>query len=194
MAFKADRNASVRLNLMAVTVSGPDRLRDYGVPAYQASGSAEINTRTTFQASLRTSYRIRLAPSGQLICWGDDKIQSDASVIRVMLMPGSGYMIDPNKRWVDYTIFDMDNCSDPAGRTQNGGIVYQFNSSGGAWGTCTCAEESYAVRSLRARRGVGEDPGQFANEEALQSYASAAASWMTDSTNYCPESPHQRPG
>ncbi len=206
LAFKADRSANnVRLNLRAITVSGPDRLRDYGVPAYKADGSADISTGGTFRASLTTSYRdggVVGMPDG-MICWGDDKIESDASTVRIMLMPGAGYTIDPAKRWVEYQVIDLDNCSDPGGRTNNEGIVYKFNSSGGAWGTCTCATESRHPSVRRAldrtiptpgpdgQYGTDDDGTTDAPEPSAGFLNRLAAQFHDPSHIYCDESPYK---
>ncbi len=204
--FKADRSANnVMLNLRAVTVSGPERLRDYGVPAYKAAGSAEISTGGTFRANLTTSYRNGRAlgmPDG-MICWGDDKIESDGSVVRIMLMRGAGYTIDPNKPWVEYSVFDQDTCSEPGGRTENEGVVYRFNSSGGAWGTCTCTAESRSPEVRRAldrtiptpgpdgRFGTDDDGTTDAPAPSAGFLSRLAAQFHDPSYLYCDESPYK---
>ena len=205
-AFKADRSANnVTLNLRAITVSGPDRLRDYGVPAYKARDSAEISTGGTFGASLTTSYRDGRAVGmpDEMICWGDDKIESTRSVVRIMLMRGPGYTIDPDKRWVEYSVFDIDNCSDPGREPNNEGIVYRFNASGGAWGTCTCATESRHSSVRRAldrtiptpgpdgRYGTDDDGTTEAPEPSTGFLSRLAAQFHDPSYLYCDESPYK---
>ncbi len=131
---------NVTVHLMAIPVSGPNRLHDLGVPAYVATGSAEIRTQSRFTHSLSTT--ATRVPSGNTICIGNNKIQQDVSVIRVLLMRGSGYTVDPENRSIDVRVYDLDTCASPDDLPENGGVVYKFNGSGGAWGTCRCREES----------------------------------------------------
>ncbi len=156
----------VTVNLMAHHLSGPTRLRSLNVPAYRVDGPNAIGTnddgiRTTSQFTHRLSTRWTQVEWNQTICWGNDRISQEPGVIRVLLMPGVGYRVDPGRRWIDITIADMDNCAAPGDRTENGGVVYQFNGSGGAWGVCTCAAESRhpSVRQALNRPATVTTPG-----------------------------------
>ncbi len=193
---------NLTVNLMAHTVSGPDRLRDHGVPTYMADGSAEIKTRSEFRQTVSAGTWTTVAAGGR-ICHGNDRVEQIPSVIRVLLMPGAGYRVDPNRRWIDITVIDMDNCAMPDDRTENGGVVYQFNESGGAWGTCTCATESQHPSVRRAldrtiptpgddgRYGTDDDGTTDAPPASTALLRSLAGNFHDPSYLYCEESPYK---
>ena len=60
---------------------------------------------------------------------------------------------------------------------QNEGKVFQIRNGR----TCTCTTKSTIVM-----QGIGSGE--------TESYATSALNWRIDSTNYCPDSPYQRPG
>ncbi len=125
-------NANVTVELMAIPLSGPNRLRDHGMPAYVAIDSAAIQTRGQSTGTLTTTWC--QVPPASWFCFGNDRIEQPGRVIRILLMPGPGDRVDPNRRWIDISVFDMDNCTDLDGQLSNGGVVYQFTPDGG---TCT---------------------------------------------------------
>ncbi len=133
--------------LIAFTVDGPDRLRNYGVPAYLADGSAAIRSRSQFSQTIGTG-RTAVATEHQ-ICVGNDQ---PVSPIRTLLLPAPGCRVDPDHRSIDILVADLDACDAPDDQTANGRVVDQFNGSGS---TCICAA---ARRNANVRRLVGPDP------------------------------------
>ncbi len=89
-------------------------------------------------------------------------------------MPGTGYTVNPNMRQVEFTISDDGNdiCNFQEGLRMNGGFVYKAI-NGDIGNTCVCQAEK-PVWAGRIVNGV-----QFG---------------LTDSTNYCPDSPYKGPG
>ncbi len=88
----------------------------------------------------------------------------------------AGFTIDRNRARIDTFIRSNDICDEPEALAPNEGIVYQR--VGGR--TCTCTTKSTIVLG-----GIAEGE--------TESYATSALNWRTDSTNYCPNSPYQRP-
>ncbi len=187
------------VNLIAFTVDGPDRLRNYGVPAYLAVDSAAIRSRSQFSQTISTSWTP--VTGGNRICIGNDKIQQIPSTIRVLLLPGAGYRVDPQRRSIDVNVVDLDSCATPDDWPKNEGVVYQFNGSNGAWGTCTCAAQSQHPSVRRAldrtiptpgpdgRYGTDDDGTTDAPEPSAGFLGLLAAGFHDPSYLYCPESP-----
>ncbi|MCY4210284.1 MAG: hypothetical protein OXE97_04400 [Gammaproteobacteria bacterium] len=120
----------------------------------------------------------------EFLSWPNDRVDSgvDLTAIRLTLISVAGFTVDRNNDTRTFTIQEDDDCTMPEGNAENGGIVYRPNPQGSlASGLCVCAAKSTVVQA-----------GIAAGE--AESYAMTALKWRTDSTNYCPDSPYQRPG
>ncbi len=158
--IKASQDASgVTVNVMAHTVSGHDRFRDLGVPAYVNRGVYRSRTTATF-ASNSTSWVDLNSLSGNTgsPCFPDDNLITGESVIRVVLLPGTGYTINPNMRMAEVVIWDGpgEECS----RVRGNQKLYMPHPQGGmAWGVCTCAAQSQHPSVRRALDRTIPTPG-----------------------------------
>ena len=111
--ISASRPANgVTVNTRAFTVSGHDRFRDNGVPPYNEDPhNGPVIYRHTGAATYtgNSTRWFRLAQfSGGMgsPCFRDDALISGDSVIEVVLMPGTGYTINPQMRTVRLTVRD----------------------------------------------------------------------------------------
>ncbi|MCY4200370.1 MAG: hypothetical protein OXF31_11290 [Gammaproteobacteria bacterium] len=73
-----------------------------------------------------------------------------------------------------------DLCQLPGANAANNNVVYRFR-NGNMNDSCVCMSKSSVVAA-----GIADGESE--------SYATTALNWRTDSTDYCPESPYQRPG
>ncbi len=158
--IKANRDANgVTVNVIAHTVSGHDRFRNFGVPAYVDRGVYRSRTTATF-ASNTTAWVHLNSLSGNTgsPCFPNDHLITGDSVIRVVLLPGTGYTINLDMRMVEVVIQDEpgEACASVRG-TQK---LYMPHPQGGvAWGTCTCAAQSQHPSVRRARDRTIPTPG-----------------------------------
>ena len=114
------------------------------------------------------------------------------TVIQVRLISVAGFAVNQNASSVNFTITDRDDCTNPdrdvdgessnlcAERMSNGLVMRPGPRGSLGSGKCVCTTKSTVVL------------GGIAQGET-ESYATTALNWRTDSTNYCPESPYQRP-
>ncbi len=185
----------VTVNILAHTVSDHDRFRDYGVPAYIETTPAvyrsrtQVTSPTTLWAELNSSTFSGMGSP----CFADDLLITGSSVVRVILMPGTGYTVNPDMRSVDITVRDTpgESCASPDNAP--GGKYYMPHPQGGLkWGVCTCAEEGPWHPQYRLVDGnrVWVNKGDDGYDEA---YGEKQRAWRADTTNYCPDSPYQGP-
>ena len=162
------------------TVEGHDMFRNHGVQAWLAPGSnlSELPGNVITARTSGSGTEVYLPG----LCWADNLIDGSRpprfySVIEVSLVSVSGFSIDFGSHSARYVIADNDVCDridlEPK---NNNGIVYQIRNGR----SCVCAKKSTVVQA-------GIDDGE------TESYATTALNWRTDSTNYCPDSPYQRP-
>ena len=206
--IQASSNANgVAVNIFAHTVSGHDRFRDYGVPAYIDPGQrnkkiyrsrTQVTSPTTLWAELN-SFGGTGSP-----CFADDLLITGSSVVRVILMPGTGYTVNPNMRSVDITVRDTpgENCASAAGAP--GGKYYMPHPQGGLkWGVCTCAAKSLHPSVRRAldrtvptpgddgRYGTDDDGTAPAPEPSTEFLSNLGRQYHDPSYLYCEESPYK---
>ena len=185
----------VRVNIFAYTVSGHDRFKNYGVPAYIERTPAVYRQRSQVSYTSNMTGWAELNSFGGTgsPCFPDDLLITGSSVVRVVLMRGAGYTINPNMRSVDITVRDTpgESCASPDNTP--GGKYYMPHPQGGlAWGMCTCSEEGpwHPQRRLVNGNRVWVNKGDDGYDEA---YGAEQRKWRSDTTNYCPDSPYQGP-
>ncbi len=209
--IRASRGAQgVSVNVFAHTVSGHDRFRNYGVPAYIEQGS-----RTVYRQRSRATYT---SNSTDWMSLGDfnggrgagsplfpnDLLVTGDSVVRVILMPGTGYTINPNMRSVDVTVRDTPGESCDAASSAPGGKYYMPHPQGGlAWGVCTCAAASLHPEVRRAldrtvptpgpdgRYGTDDDGTMPAPPPSTEFLSNLGRQFHDPSHLYCEESPYK---
>ncbi|MCY4210689.1 MAG: hypothetical protein OXE97_06565 [Gammaproteobacteria bacterium] len=169
------------------TVSGYNHFRNHGVQVFLGDGATlndiPSNVITANTATAGTSV---LLPG---LCVADDRIDprpdgntdgSTSSVITIRLMSVAGFTIDRNRASAQAFIRGNDSCHQPDRNALNGGIVYKFR-NGNMNDSCVCMSKSSVVVA-----GIADGESE--------SYATTALKWRTDSTDYCMDSPYQRPG
>jgi len=123
------------------------------------------------------------------LCVADDRIDprpvgntdgSTNSGITVRLMSVAGFRIDRNRDSAKAFVRGNDQCTRPDGNALNGGVVYKFR-NGNLNDSCVCMSKSSVVAA-----GIADGESE--------SYATSSLKWRTDSTDYCEDSPYQRPG
>ncbi len=155
----------VTVNVMAHTVSGYDRFRNLGVPAYlNESGNfqygvyrqrtaATYTTNSTDWTDLNSFSNNTGSP-----CFKNDNLITGPSVVRVVLLPGTGYTINPQMRMVELSIRDEpgeQSCNQVTDQD-----LYMPHPQGGmAWGVCTCAAQSQHPSVRRALDRTIPTPG-----------------------------------
>ncbi|MCY4341284.1 MAG: hypothetical protein OXE48_07965, partial [Gammaproteobacteria bacterium] len=166
---------------------GFNHFRNHGVLTLLADGEtlSEIpsNVITADTAGAGTSV---LLPG---LCVADDRIDpsavgsadgSKSSSFTIRLMSVAGFMIDRNRDSAKMFVRGNDSCAQPDANGLNGGVVYKFR-NGNMNDSCVCMSKSSVVAA-----GIADGE--------TESYATTALKWRTDSTDYCPSSPYQRPG
>ncbi|MCY4153448.1 MAG: hypothetical protein OXE94_14610 [Aestuariivita sp.] len=169
------------------TTGGFNHFRNHGVLTYLADGEtlADIpsNVITANTATAGTSV---LLPG---LCVADDRIDprpdnnTDGSTnvaITIRLMSVAGFTIDRNMNSATAFVRGNDRCHQPDSNSLNGGVVYKFR-NGNMNDSCVCMSKSSVVAA-----GIADGESE--------SYATTALKWRTDSTDYCKDSPYQRPG
>ena len=161
------------------TVEGHDIFRNHGVQVLLAPGStlSELPGNVITATTDADGTDVHLPG----LCWADNRIDGSRpprfySVIEVSLVSVGGFSIDFPSSRARYIIADNDQCDKPHVISANMGKVFQIRNGR----TCTCTTKSTIVLGGIAQ---GEN----------ESYATTALNWRTDSTNYCPDSPYQRP-
>jgi len=122
--IKASRDpGGVTVNIIAYHVSGYNRLYDRNVPVWLTPGQDASNvyrSRTSITYTNNSTNWRRLNSSSNRtasLCFPDDRLITGPSTMRVALMGGSGYTINPNMPTVDITVTDdgTDDCDSPGG-------------------------------------------------------------------------------
>ena len=211
--IRASSNAQgVSVNVFAHTVSGYDRFRNPGVRAYIDPSSSDVY-RQRSQATYTDNSTAweQLGDTGGSFSNGagspvfpNDLLVTGNSVVRVILMPGTGYTINPNMRSVDITVRDTPGERCAAASSAPGGKYYMPHPQGGlAWGVCTCAAESRHSSVRRAldrtiptagpdgRFGTDDDGTTEAPEPSTGFLSRLAAQFHDPSYLYCDESPYK---
>ncbi len=175
--------SGTKVTYLVRTVEGHDIFRNHGIQVWLAPDSnlSELPGNVITAATSESDTEVYLPG----LCWADNRIDGSRgtgtsgqyyAVIEIQLVSVSGFSIDFARSSARYVIGDEDYCHNPDYLPKNRGIVYQIRNGR----TCTCTEKSTIVR-----QGIAA--------EETESYATSALNWRTDSTNYCPDSPYQRP-
>ena len=204
--IRASRGAQgVTVNTLAYTVSGYNRLYDRNVPVYISpnnQGPVVFRSRgaATYTGNSTNWFRLAAFSGGAgSPCFPDDLLITGESVIQVVLMPGTGYTINPDMRSVLINVDDEngEECSNGNHITASGGRLYKVQ-NGNLNDTCVCSNKSLAAidepydgYTPLTPDGLNEDPVVYGD---IPTYGESSLKWVTDTTNYCKDSPYQRPG
>ncbi|MCY3983839.1 MAG: hypothetical protein OXE85_07970, partial [Roseovarius sp.] len=169
------------------TESGYDHFRNHGVQVLLGDGenlnNIPSNVITANTGAAGTSV---LLPG---LCVADDRIDprpegntdgNSSSAITIRLMSVAGFTIDRNRNSAKAYVRGDDRCHQPDSNSLNGGVVYKFR-NGNMNDSCVCMSKSSVVAA-----GIADGE--------TESYAKSSLKWRTDSTDYCKDSPYQRPG
>ena len=154
--IRASRPANgVTVNTYAYTVSGYDRLRNHGVVAYLEDGETltyRSRGAATYTGNSTSWFSLAEFSDGAgSPCFPNDKLITSDSVIRVVLLPGAGYTINPDMRQVETIVKDNneEDCDDVGHIDRNDGILYKVTGNGslGSYGgTCICSTAEHVDR------------------------------------------------
>ena len=169
------------------TESGYDHFRNHGVQVWLGDGKTlDDIPSSVITANTATSGTSVLLPE---LCVADDRIDprpegntdgSSSSIITIRLMSVASFTIDRNRDSVQAFIRGDDRCGQPDSNGLNGGVVYKFR-NGNMNDSCVCMSKSSVVAA-----GIADGESE--------AYATSSLKWRTDSTDYCKDSPYQRPG
>ena len=163
--IRASRNAQgVTVNILAYTVSGFDRFWNRNVPpwiedtpensplVYRTRSTPTYTGTSTGWFSLNRFPDSSNTPNSGSPCFPDDNLIAGISEVKVVLMPGTGYTINPDMREVIVNITDeneesCDNEAEIARRAMSdtAPLMYKVTGNGslGSYsGTCICATEA----------------------------------------------------
>ena len=173
----------IEVRVLAVTRSGHDRFRDYGVPIY----IDETDTRTIRSSATVTipaGSDTKLSPqSTDPICWKNDNLDTGDSEVEIVIVGGVGYRVNPNRNSLRFTIVEDDDCANPGERTVYVPIGGNMNN------TCVCRTQTVAEGLYPDQRAARQASGAEWSP-SVKDYLRSTA----DHSNYCPESPYQGPG
>ena len=181
---------STEVRYLVSTKQGHNHFRNHGVAVFLSS--ADNGNLSDIRGNVITAMTGTAGTSVTLpgLCVADDRIDpqpagtgrdgSSTSVIEVTLLSVDGFAIDRNMASAEAFIRGNDRCHLPDANTANKGVVYRFR-NGNMNDSCVCMSKSSVVAA-----GIADGESE--------SYATTALNWRTDSTDYCPESPYQRPG
>ena len=173
------------VRVLALTRSGHDRFRDYGVPVY----IDETDTRTIRSLATVTipaGSDSKLSPqSVDPICWKNDHLDTGDSEVEIVIVGGTGYRVNPAANSLSFTIREDDHCESPGNRTVYVPIGGNMNN------TCVCR-----TRAVAARLYPGSVSGitHTIDDYYVTINGNRSLRSSTDRSNYCPESPYQGPG
>ncbi|MCY4277003.1 MAG: hypothetical protein OXE81_04075, partial [Gammaproteobacteria bacterium] len=182
--------SGTEVRYLVSTKRGYNYFRNHGVDVFlssAANGNLSDIRSNVITASTGTAGISVTLPG---LCVADDRIDpqpagtgtrgNTTSAIEVTLLSVAGFAIDRNMASAMANIRGDDRCHQPDAGNVNGGVVYRFR-NGNMNDSCVCMSKSSVVAA-----GIADGE--------LESYATTALNWRTDSTDYCPESPYQRPG
>ena len=159
----------IEVRVLARTLSGHDRFRDYGVPVYIDEDDERV-IRSLATVTIPAGSMTKLSPqSVDPICWKNDYLVTGDSEVEIVIVGGVGYRVNPNRNSLRFTIVEDDDCANPGEHTVYVPIGGNMNN------TCVCITKDKVI----------------ANYGETESYLKSSRHWRTDSTNYCPESPYQ---
>jgi len=175
----------LEVRVLALTRTGHNRLRDYGVPIYMD----ETDTRTIRSLATVTipaGSDTKLSPqSSDPICWRNDHLDTGDSVVEIVIVNGAGYRVNPTQNSLTFTIREDDDCANPGNRTVYVPIGGNMNN------TCVCR-----TRQVAAQLYPGSVTGitHTIDDYYVTINGNRSLRSSTDRSNYCLQSPYQGPG
>jgi len=178
-------------------VSGWDYFRNHGAGSGFYSPDAGTPRTSTIRTFTMPGGQGRNGlPEGIAVCWVDDIIDSGLAESRfeMRVLPTPGY--DTSRAVRTFGITEDDNCLRPQSTPGN---IVKVAQGGDLNNTCVCSSKSLV--EVTPHEGYTPlTPGQGGlNRPAvvygdIPTYGQSSLKWTTDSTNYCPDSPYQKPG
>ena len=197
VVFSRNATQDTTVRVMLRSLSGHDYFRKHGVQAFYIEGVDVANVTGTIQTfTMPSGLGTRGLPSGFSVCWLDDIIDSGftSSQFEMRVLPIPGY--DTSNAVRTYNIMENDDCGQP--NLAPGGVVYQFR-NGNMNDSCVCANKSLVEVTpydgytplTPGEDGLNQPAVVYGN---IPTYGQSSLKWTNDSTDYCEESPYQRPG
>ena len=186
-------SSTTQFRFLVQHVSGYDYFRNHGVEAFLEPGETlgEFG-RTIVTGEVRAGQT--MLHQGISLSFPNDIIDSgvDNSHFRVILISAPGYR--PAGEGARFIIVEDDDCARPDMTT--GGVVYQFR-NGNMNDSCVCATKSLVEVTPYDRytplSGSSSADSRLSLDD-IPSYGQSSLKWTNDSTDYCGDSPYQRPG
>ena len=178
------------VRLIALTRSGHNRLRDYGVPIYiDETDTRTIRSLTTVTIPAYSRIK-RGAQSMDPICWKNDYLDTGDSEVEIVIVGGSGYRVSPNNNSFTFTIVEDDDCANPGDNTVYVPIGGNMNN------TCVCRTRAVAAELYpgSVQQADGQDWDHTVDDYYVTINGNRSLRSSNDQSNYCPESPYQGPG
>ncbi|MCY4226604.1 MAG: hypothetical protein OXF20_02710 [Gammaproteobacteria bacterium] len=178
------------VRVLALTRSGHDRFRDYGVPVY----IDETDTRTIRSLATVTipaGSDSKLSPqSMDPICWKNDHLDTGDSEVEIVIVGGTGYRVNPARNSLSFTIREDDHCESPGNRTVYVPIGGNMNN------TCVCRTRAVAARLYpgSVKQADGQDWTHSLADYYVTINGNRSLRSSTDYSRYCLQSPYQGPG
>ena len=196
VVFSQNATQDTTVRVMIRQLSGHDYFRKHGVQAFYIEGVEVENVSPTILTfTMPSGQGTSGLPTGFDVCWLDDIIDSGfaSSQFEIRVLPIPGY--DTRNAVRTYNITENDDCGQP--HLTPGGVVYQFR-NGNRNDSCVCASKSLVevtphdgYTPLTPGRGGLNRPAVVYGD--IPTYGESSLKWTNDSTDYCADSPYQRP-
>ncbi|MCY4303484.1 MAG: hypothetical protein OXC62_01655 [Aestuariivita sp.] len=195
VVFSRNTTQDTTFRVMILRVSGYDYFRNHGVEAFYSPEVSRPLTPTIQTFTMPSGQGTAGLPSGFDVCWLDDIIDSEIANSRfeMRVLPIPGY--DTRNAVRTFSIDENDNCGSP--QSTPGGVV---KISQGGNRTCVCATKSLVeVTPYDGYTPLTSEGSNLRDHEKallfndIPTYGESSLNWTTDSTNYCPDSPYQKP-
>jgi len=184
-------SSDTQFRFLVQHVSGYDYFRNHGVETFLVPEQSFGRTIVTgvVRAGQTTLDR------GIEFSFPDDIIDSgvERSFFKVILISAAGYRT--TGEGVRFHIIENDDCRNP--QDTPGGVVYQFR-NGNRNDSCVCASKSLVevtphdgYTPLTPGQGGLNQPSVVYGD--IPTYGQSSLKWTNDSTDYCADSPYQRP-
>ncbi len=175
----------IEVRVLAVTRSGHDRFRDYGVPIYIDEMDERV-IRSSATVTIPAGDTTKLSPqSVDPICWRNDHLDTGDSEVEIVIVGGVGYRVNPTRNSLRFTILEDDDCANPGNRTVYVPIGGNMNN------TCVCRTRAVAAELYP---GSVEGVAHRIDDYYVTINGNRSLRSSNDQSNYCPESPYQGPG
>ena len=180
----------LEVRLLALTRSGHNRFRDYGVPVYVDEDDSRVIrslTTVTIPAGSDSNHGVQISDP---ICWRNDHLVTGDSEVEIVIVGGAGYRVDPSRNGLVFTIVEDDDCANPGSDTLYVPMGGNMNN------TCVCRTRAVAAELYpgSVKQADGQDWDHTVDDYYVTINGNRSLRSSNDQSRYCPESPYQGPG